>query len=384
MSDGDYMSALYLHIPFCKQACHYCDFHFSTVMAKKDAMVDALCWEMELRKGELRGETVESVYFGGGTPSLLTPGQIRRLLRQVYACFAVSARPEITLEANPDDLSANNTAAFSKLGINRLSIGVQSFFGEDLRLMNRAHTAGEAEHAIRYALKHFNNISIDLIYGIPGMDDERWSKNLEKAVSFQVPHISAYALTVEPKTALARFVETGKVAAPDDGVAQGHYKHLCGYMEAHGYDAYELSNFGRPGHHSRNNTAYWSGKKYLGIGPSAHSYNGHERSWNVANNPKYLKAIAEGVLPRETETLSVTDRYNEYVMTGLRTMWGVSMAKVGNDFGQGHLAHLKRQAQRHLQTGALALHDGRLRTTAAGKFLADGIASDLFMVNLET
>ncbi|UJH68532.1 radical SAM family heme chaperone HemW [Allomuricauda sp. SCSIO 65647] len=376
------MSGIYIHIPFCKQACHYCDFHFSTSLKKKDAMVKALVREIELRKHESKGEMVETIYFGGGTPSLLEVPEIEGLIRTIYDQYEVVAHAEITLEANPDDLSNNRIAELSESPISRLSIGIQSFFEEDLKLMNRAHTAEEAKNCIGEAKKYFDNISIDLIYGIPGMENDRWIKNINKALSFDLPHISSYALTVEPKTALAAFIKKGIVEAVDDDRAQEQFYLLCDRLKAEGFVNYELSNFGKPGFFSKNNTAYWQGKNYLGIGPSAHSFNGQKRGWNIRNNHKYIAAIEKGGLPIEYEALSTIDRYNEYVMTGLRTIWGVSLQKVENDFGRSYRQYLEQQAVKYIDRRLLFLDEDTLLTTKKGKFLADGIASDLFMLNL--
>ncbi|MBO0324317.1 radical SAM family heme chaperone HemW [Muricauda sp. CAU 1633] len=374
------MSGVYIHVPFCKQACHYCDFHFSTQLGKKETMVDALVKEMELRKDELPNELVETIYFGGGTPSVLSNEEIERLIQTVYDHYNVIDMPEITLEANPDDLSSNRIVQLSNSLINRLSIGIQSFFEEDLQLMNRAHNAEEAENCIREATKHFDNISIDLIYGIPGMSNDRWKTNIQKTVDFGLPHISSYALTVEPKTALKKFIEKGIVPDVDDEQAQEQFYILVDLLEANGFINYEISNFGKPGFFSRNNTSYWLGKTYLGIGPSAHSFDGQNRSWNIRNNVKYIKSIGAGELPNETETLTQTDRYNEYVMTGLRTIWGVSLERITADFGPKYVEYLTQQSHKFLEQGLLVLENDTLLTTKKGKFLADGIASDLFFL----
>ena len=376
------MSGIYIHIPFCKQACHYCDFHFSTSMGKKEAMVQALQKELSLRKDEFKDDAVETIYFGGGTPSVLKTEEIQSIIDSVYKNYSVSEHPEITLEANPDDLSTEKIISLSKSPINRLSIGIQSFFEADLKLMNRAHNASEAENCIREATTYFDNISIDLIYGIPDMTNERWRENIDKALSFGIPHISSYALTVEPQTALANFIKKGLVKNVDDEVAQAHFHILSETLEAAGFESYEISNFGKPGYFSRNNTAYWQQKKYLGIGPSAHSYDGVSRGWNINNNPKYLKFIEKGELPMETETLSMTDTYNEYVMTGLRTIWGVSLSRIASDFGEKYREYALMQAEKHLKDNLLHINGDTLLTTKKGRFLADGLASDLFMVNL--
>ncbi|WP_026708688.1 radical SAM family heme chaperone HemW [Flavobacterium frigidarium] len=375
------MSGIYIHIPFCKQACHYCDFHFSTSMNKKEEMVLALAKEIRLRRSESANEEVETIYFGGGTPSVLTSAEIDFLISEVYQNYSVVENPEITLEANPDDLSTERIVALSKSKVNRLSIGIQSFFEDDLKMMNRAHNSVEAQKCLSEVSKYFDNISIDLIYGVPGMTNEKWQLNIEKALSFRIPHISSYALTVEPKTALKKLIQTGKVAEPNDEVAQEHFVILVDTLTANGFVHYELSNFGKENYFSKNNSAYWLGKKYIGIGPSAHSYDGISRSWNIANNPMYLKAIAIDELPNEIETLSQSDRYNEYIMTGLRTIWGVSISRIQLEFGQTFSDYLMKQADKFLKDGLLEIENDILKPTKKGKFLTDGIASDLFMLN---
>ncbi|MES2864255.1 MAG: radical SAM family heme chaperone HemW [Bacteroidota bacterium] len=377
------MSGIYIHIPFCKQACHYCDFHFSTSMKKKDEMVLALAKEIELRKDESQNETIDTIYFGGGTPSVLSIEDIQLLIDTVYKNYQVVENPEITLEANPDDLDKETIIQYSKSPINRLSIGVQSFFEDDLELMNRAHNSAEAKKCLEFATQHFDNISIDLIYGMPNMSNEKWLQNIETALSFNIPHISSYALTVEPKTALHKMIKSGSIPNLDDDLAQQHFHILIDKLQENGFVHYELSNFGKPNYFSKNNTAYWLGKKYIGIGPSAHSYNGESRSWNIANNSLYLKAIAENNLPSETEILSKTDQYNEYIMTGLRTIWGVSLERIETDFGTDYLNYLLQQSEKYISDNLLEIESNVLKTTKKGKFLSDGIASDLFLLNLE-
>ena len=384
------MSGIYIHIPFCKQACHYCDFHFSTSMKKKEEMVFAIAKEIQMRKSEFElldcarsDNKIETIYFGGGTPSVLTSEEINFLIAAVYSNYSVIENPEITLEANPDDLSSERIIELSKSPINRLSIGIQSFFEEDLQMMNRAHNSAEAQKCLEEATKYFDNISLDLIYGIPGMSDEKWKQNIQTALSFGIPHISSYALTVEPKTALNKLIQTGKTAAPKDEVAQEHFAILVEMLEANDFIHYELSNFGKENYFSKNNSAYWLGKKYIGIGPSAHSYDGVSRSWNVSNNTLYLKSIQEDKLPNETEILSITDRYNEYVMTGLRTIWGVSLDRIKTEFGVVYLEYLNKQSQKYLDGNLLFIENNILKPTPKGKFLTDGIASDLFYLNLE-
>jgi len=375
------MSGIYIHIPFCKQACNYCDFHFSISLKKKDEMVFALAKEMVLRATEFKDEVVETIYFGGGTPSILEIDDLRFLIDEVYRNYTVAENPEITVEANPDDLTETRIIELSQSKINRLSIGIQSFFEDDLKFMNRAHNSAEAKKCLEIATQYFDNISIDLIYGVPNMSNEKWLQNIETALSFNVPHISSYALTVEPKTALHSFIQKGIIPPPDDEVAQEHFHLLVDKLEENEFIHYELSNFGKTTYFSKNNSSYWLGKKYIGIGPSAHSYNGISRSWNISNNTLYLKSISENILPSETETLTKTDRYNEYVMTGLRTIWGISLDRIEREFGKTYLDYLNKQSYNYIEDHLLFVDDTILRTTKIGKFLSDGIASDLFMLN---
>ena len=377
------MSGIYIHIPFCKQACHYCDFHFSTSLKKKDEMILALAKEIALRKNEAEKETIETIYFGGGTPSILSAEDIKLLIDEVYKNYKVVENPEITVEANPDDLTEERIIELSKNRVNRLSIGIQSFFEDDLKMMNRAHNSNEASNCLEIATKYFDNISLDLIYGIPGMSNEKWKQNIEKALSYNIPHISSYALTVEPKTALETFIKKGIIKEPNDELAQEHFHILVETLQEKGFIHYELSNFGKENYFSKNNSSYWLGKNYIGIGPSAHSYNGISRSWNIANNSLYIKSIQENKLPLTSEELTEEDSYNEYIMTGLRTIWGVSLERIESEFGQEFLNYLNKQSQRFLDDGLLNIENNILKTTKKGKFLCDGIASDLFLVNLE-
>jgi len=380
------LAGIYIHIPFCKQACYYCDFHFSTSLKRKEDMLIAIKRELELRKDELNKEQIETIYFGGGTPSLLTIGELRMLIDTIYENYEVVEVPEITLEANPDDLSSKKIKELTKLPINRLSIGIQSFFDDDLKFMNRAHTAEESKKCLTEATKYFDNITIDLIYGVPNMSNEKWLSNLKQAFDFNIPHISSYALTVEEKTVLHKLIEKGKVPPVDENLALEHYNILVAETEKRGYVQYEISNFGNPAYFSKHNTSYWFGEKYLGIGPSAHSFNGFERSWNVSNNSKYINALLADELPSEKEQLSEINRFNEYIMTGLRTIWGVSFQKIEKEFGAMYLQELKKNAERHIKSGLLEVElrsfSGKvLVTTKKGKFLADGIASDLFKIS---
>ncbi|WP_418512391.1 radical SAM family heme chaperone HemW [Corallibacter sp.] len=378
------MSGIYIHIPFCKQACHYCDFHFSTSLKKKEKLIQALITELELRKKAFDNVIVSTIYFGGGTPSLLSDEEIQAIIKAVYKNFEVAENPEITLEANPDDLTDAKIKELAASPINRLSIGIQSFFEDDLKAMNRAHNASEAQACLEKATRYFDNITIDLIYGIPNMSLEKWQQNLDIAFQFGINHISSYALTVEPKTALDSFIKKGAYPPVNEALAQSHFNHLVAETKKQGFVHYEISNFGKPHFFSKHNTSYWQGKPYLGIGPSAHSFLGKTRSWNVANNTKYIQAISQGELPETSEVLSVTDQYNEYVMTGLRTIWGVSLDKIENDFGTVYKNFILKEAEIFLSKTLLVVeqenHQSVLKTTSKGKFLVDGIASELFMI----
>lgn len=377
------MSGIYIHIPFCKQACHYCDFHFSTSVKKKGELVKMLCKELVLRKNEFPGHAIETIYFGGGTPSLLSAGELKHIFDTIHSNYQVSDDVEITLEANPDDLTREKLEILKDSGINRLSIGVQSFFEEDLKLMNRAHNSKEALESIQMAKEYFENISIDLIYGIPEMTDERWRENLRIALDLKLPHFSCYALTVEPNTALKKFIEKGIIKPVDEDVARSHFEILIETLDHAGFIHYEFSNYGLPGYFSRNNTAYWFGKPYLGIGPSAHSFDGNSRKWNVSNNSLYIKALQKDEIPMQEEKLSDVDKYNEYVMTRLRTMWGISLDEVEEKFGLTFKKYLMEQSGPYLKKELMIMKNGNLHISGKGKFLGDGISSDLFFINLD-
>jgi oxygen-independent coproporphyrinogen-3 oxidase len=373
------MAGIYIHIPFCKQACCYCDFHFSTSLTLKNDFTAALLKEMELRSDYLENEPVETIYFGGGTPSLLTQAELARILEGTAHRFRVAPGAEITLEANPDDVHPQALQHWKQEGINRLSLGVQSFFREDLHWMNRAHDEAQALHSVQDAqAAGFNNISIDLIYGLPVLSDEKWEQNLATAVSLGVPHLSCYALTVEPKTLLSKKIRLGKTPGivPEDQARQ----FLLGVqrLEASGYEQYEISNFARPGKRSRHNSAYWSFARYLGLGPAAHSFNGETRQWNIAHNGKYIRALSRGELCLEEETLSATDRLNEYIMTSLRTREGLDMQRVDQEFGALQAVRLEAGSAPYLAAGQMKKENGRLVLTVQGRLFADGIASKLF------
>lgn len=373
------MSGIYIHIPFCKQACYYCDFHFSTSLKKKAEIINALSKELVIRKDEI-DEKVETIYFGGGTPSLLDIDDINFLIDVIYKNYRISEDAEISLEANPDDLSKIKIIELSKTAINRLSIGVQSFFDDDLKMMNRSHNAKEAEKCLTLATEYFDNITIDLIYGITDMSSDKWRRNLQKSFDFGIPHISAYALTVEPKTALYNFIKIGKYPPLDENLASQHFDILVEETSKQGFVQYEISNFGKHNYFSKHNMSYWKGDSYLGIGPSAHSFDGSQRSWNISNNAKYLKSLNNKELNRQMEMLSRTDKFNELVMIGLRTIWGVSLDRVEKEFGMEFKKELLRNAQKHIANRSLKIENEVLIITKKGRFFADGIASDLFLI----
>ncbi|EHO14897.1 radical SAM family heme chaperone HemW [Myroides odoratimimus] len=377
------MAGIYIHIPFCKQACHYCDFHFSTSLKKKEEMLAGLKHEMALRQNELDGGIIETIYFGGGTPSILEVDEINDLIQTIYNLFEVNENPEITLEANPDDLDKATLYKLAESRVNRLSIGIQSFYEDDLKMMNRAHNSTEAIECLEIATSLFDNISIDLIYGIPNMSNERWLSNVQRILDLGIPHISCYALTVEERTALNKLIKKGVIPSPEEEVAHQHFMLLIETLKSNGYIHYELSNFAKPGYYSKNNSAYWLGKKYLGIGPSAHSFDGVHRSWNIANNSLYIKDISEDKLPREIEELNLTDRYNEYIMTGLRTIWGVDLTRVEREFGKTYHDYLVKLSASFLEEELMHKEGDILTITNKGKFLSDGIASDLFYLDLK-
>lgn len=373
------MPGLYIHIPFCKKACHYCDFHFATSLRAKDDLLSALKKEIALQKNYLPSPTLQSVYFGGGTPSLLTRPELNEILDTIALHFTIESGAEITLEANPDDISPASVTDFKQAGINRLSIGIQSFFEEDLAWMNRAHTAQQAETCIDTALQSgIDNITADLIYGYPLLTDEKWEKNIDQLLSSGIQHLSAYSLTIEPKTALAHKIKKGAEKPPMPEHAARHFEMLMAKIAVAGWEHYEISNYCQPGRYAIHNTNYWKNEPYLGIGPSAHSYNGHSRQWNIANNALYIKSINENALPTETEYLSPQDHHNEYIMTGLRTQWGINTAVIAERWGTERGAALQQEMEVFLQNGLIRHDAGTITLTSSGKLLADYIASQLF------
>ena len=374
------MAGIYFHFPFCRQACHYCNFHFSTQLKYQKKMLQAFHKEIELRAEELTNE-LESIYFGGGSPSLISPQSIDHLINLVMKKFKLDKNVEITIEVNPDDVSYEYLLALSSIGINRLSIGVQSFSDAELKLMNRIHNADQAIRTIDWTEKLFDNFSIDLIYGMPLSDVSSWKKNLNQALSYNIPHLSIYALTVEPKTFLAYQVNNKEVRLLDEDQVKSQYDWMVCRMEEANYENYEFSNFSKMGYNSVNNSNYWKGKAYMGIGPAAHSFDGQrKRSWNISNNVKYLNSIQKGILPSEFENLSTHETFNEYLMTGLRTSWGVSLQMINQTFGKRYSDYLEKQVESHLIDKRLYWDGDALKVSKNSRFLTDGIASDLFLL----
>lgn len=373
------MAGIYLHIPFCKQACHYCDFHFSTSLKYKDEMLQALLKEITLQKDYLAGETIETIYFGGGTPSVLEPQEINQLIDAITQLYTVAASAEITMEANPDDLSNAKLNGLRATPVNRFSIGIQSFFDEDLLWMNRVHRAAEAEASVKRAQDAgFENITVDLIYGYPLLSDTKWKHNLNKVFELGVPHISAYSMTVEPQTALAAFISKKKQPPMSEQQSAAQFILMTDAMQTNGFEQYEISNFCKPGHYSRHNSNYWRGVKYLGLGPSAHSFNGDTRQWNIANNAKYTTSIlSEGTVPADVEILTETNRLNEYIMTSLRTSWGLNIDKL-NAIAKGSATELLKAARPYFEDGSIIQTNNTITLTPHGKLYADNIAAGLF------
>jgi oxygen-independent coproporphyrinogen-3 oxidase len=374
---------IYFHIPFCKQACHSCDFHFSTSLKYKEEMLWAMRQEIAKRAHYLEDKKVHSLYFGGGTPSILDAEDILQLIGTVEKYFEIAPDAEITLEANPDDLTREKVDALRQTPINRFSIGIQSFYEEDLRWMNRAHNAQEADSSIkRVQDAGFENITCDLIYGYPLLTNEKWKANMQKLIALDIPHISSYSMTVEKKTALAHFIKEGKTPGMSDAQSAAQMLMLIDTLTQNGFEHYEISNFAKDGMYAKHNTNYWKGKHYLGIGPSAHSFNGHSRSWNVANNAKYIAALTDDTSYNELEHLTKSDQFNESVMTSIRTMWGLDLQKVEKDFGYDYKQHILKESQTFLVNEELEIIDNNtLRATNKGKLLADHIASELFLVD---
>jgi len=378
------MAGIYIHIPFCRQACHYCNFHFSTSLKLQNDFLDALLKEMILQKNYMAGEPVDTIYFGGGTPSLLTATALSAIMETIYSTYTIADTAEITFEANPDDISEINLQLWKKSGINRLSIGVQSFFDEDLVWMNRAHTASQANDSIMRAQDAgFVNMSIDLIYGTPGLSDSRWADNMQHAAELLIPHLSCYALTVEPGTPLDSMTKKKKVQPVSNDAQARQFMIMTDFFQEKGYEHYEISNLSMPGKRSIHNSSYWSGSKYLGLGPSAHSFNGRSRQWNIANNVSYIQSLKNGSIPFEIEMLTETQRYNEYIMTSLRKMEGVDVGHIKNFFGSEYSEELIQASKKFIDKKWIDKDKadnlpGTLILTREGKLFADHIASALF------
>ena len=373
------MAGIYLHIPFCRQACTYCNFHFTTSLRFKDDVVKALAREAEMEKDYLNGETINTIYFGGGTPSLIEIANLEFLIGNLFRNYPVAADAEITLEANPDDITPDKLKAWKDIGINRLSIGVQSFFEEELRWMNRAHSAKLAVDSLQLARKEFVNITIDLIYGSPLLTDKMWKENVERAIDLDIPHLSCYALTVEEKTPLHKSIAAHKTSGIDNDKQARQFLLLMQWLRGKGYAHYEVSNFAKPGFRSRHNSSYWKGEKYLGLGPSAHSYNGIERRWNVANNNLYVKNSNKDNAQRETELLTTTQKLNEFIMISLRTMEGMDLSKLEKEFGKHQRERIEKQIKKFTSGNLIKLNNSLAQLTDEGMLRADGIAGELFV-----
>jgi oxygen-independent coproporphyrinogen-3 oxidase len=376
------MAGIYLHIPFCRQACHYCDFHFSTNTSVQAALISSMVQELNLQRQYLDGESVATIYFGGGTPSLLTEEQTGLLLQTIRNNFNVRADAEVTLEANPDDLTVAKLRELKHAGVNRLSIGIQSFQDDVLKFLNRAHDAEQAKNCVALA-RHigFDNISIDLIYAIPGQSEEAWRENIQTAISLEPEHISSYSLTVEKQTVFGKWAAKGKFLAVEDDVAAHQLEVLVDELERAGFNQYEVSNFSRPGRESRHNSSYWKQEKYLGVGPSAHSYNRVTRQFNIRNNHVYIRSIQEGKIPFELEHLSVEDHVNEYLLTTLRTRWGVNLESLKQQYAYDLLNSHPQFINELFLRKLAVIENGFLRLTKPGKLLADKISSELFLVS---
>lgn len=374
------MAGIYLHIPFCKKACHYCDFHFSTSPQYKEPMLKALRRELLLRKNYLGNQAIETIYFGGGTPSLLSANELQMLLGEIVDQFDVSSNAEITIEANPDDLNPQRVKELRQTLINRFSIGIQSFFEEDLRWMNRAHTAIEAQSSIkRVQDAGFENITADLIYGYPLLSNPKWEHNIQELIQLHIPHISSYSMTVEPATALSAFIKKGEQKAMDEGQSAAQFLILMEQLEEAGFEHYEISNFAKPGSYSKHNSNYWEGVSYLGIGPSAHSFNGESRQWNISNNAKYIDQIQNGKIPSEIEVLTKENRINEYIMTSLRTSKGMDLNKIKDQFGSDYANEIKNNLEPLFEKNWILITEQLITLTTDGKLFADHIASELFI-----
>ena len=375
------MAGIYIHIPFCKRRCIYCDFFSTTQSEKKPTYIHALCQELEMRKNYLGGEEIETIYLGGGTPSQLTEEELNEIFTSLYNIYKVKEDAEITLEANPDDLTPEYVSMLCRLPINRISMGIQTFQEETLKLLHRRHTACQAIEAFQRCREvGFRNISIDLMYGLPGETLDPWKEDLQQAIALHPEHISAYHLIYEEGTALWKLREEHQVEEADEDLSVTLFKTLIDELKQAGYQHYEISNFCLPGLHSRHNSSYWTGKKYLGCGPSAHSFNGSSRQWNIASLDNYLKGIASGKPNYEIEELDLYTRYNDFVITSIRTCWGMSLSRLRSEYSEELYRYCLRMAKSHLEQGVLEIEEDTLRLTQEGIFISDGIMSDLLFV----
>lgn len=373
------MAGIYIHIPFCRKACHYCNFHFSTSMNLKNGFLQALLNEIRLRRDYLGSAAIQTIYFGGGTPSLLEPAELDGILQEIRQHFNIDENAEITLEANPDDIYSEKLLAWQKSGVNRLSLGIQSFFEEDLVWMNRAHNSDQAKKTLKLALEYFPNLTIDLIYGTPGLTHEKWKQNVDLVLEWDIPHVSCYALTVEPRTALQKMISDHKREDINPDVQAEQFRLLMEWMSDAGYEHYEISNFAKKGFRSRHNSSYWEGVPYLGLGPSAHSFNGGSRQWNISNNALYISSLENNLWQPGSEELSLKDRFNEFIMTQLRRLEGISKEQLAFQFGSDKPEWVRKTGHKFFQNNLLTETDTAFILTKEGKLFADGIAAELFL-----
>ncbi len=374
------MAGLYIHIPFCRDACNYCDFHFSISLVQLEPMLEAIEKEIKAEKNFLEGEELDTIYLGGGTPSVMETEQVERIFKAIRKYFIVKEHAEITLEANPDDLNPVYLSSLRQTGINRLSIGIQSFHDGDLEFMKRGHDSRQSKACLEYARKAgFDNLNLDLIYGLPVLNNEKWMENLEIALKYRPTHLAAYHLTYEQGTVLDYRRRKGKIVPLDENRSLDHYNILCERMEKHGYQHYEISNFALPGFISKHNSAYWKGEKYLGIGPSAHSFNGNTRRWNISGNASYMKRIMEGNRVHEEEMPDNNSRFHDYLMTSLRTMWGVDIEHIRREWGEDYYRHILKHSAPYTKSGKISSVGGKLILTREGMFISDHIIRELFL-----
>ncbi len=375
------MARIYIHIPFCRKACAYCNFHFSTLLKNKESIIEALLVEISLREDFFANKTLDSIYFGGGTPSLLSENELARIFDKLRTHFTIKNNAEITLEINPDDCSKEYLNALKKVGFNRLSIGIQSFHDKDLEYLGRVHNALQSHQIIQEAKKAgFDNLTVDLIYGLPSSNTDQWKNNLQFIKEYQIPHFSAYAITIEPKTLLENRIKKGKMQEPEEAKYEEDFSNLLDFADRHGFDHYEISNFSLDHYMAFHNTSYWFGEPFLGIGPGAHSFDGYKRKWNIANNARYEQSLNKGVLPLEEESLTEKEKFNETVMTGLRTKWGLDLSAIYSEYGRFYHDYLDQKLRKWEAKGALKTHNGHYYLQSRQTLLADHIIADCFYV----